>query len=152
MNTAAIPSHRTSDMPFERLIFLEAIPDPSNEGVERHEAELTSIFGFDPRSDPDLSEWFPPKEFSSSGPTSRPRGGHGEPVCSRGRLLDAAACWPGTSSGGTGPPETMPKPCVNGMPRTPSNDASTATVSERYASAPQIGWGSDARGFNSRLA
>ena len=28
MNTGTIPSHRTSDMPFERLIFLEAIPDP----------------------------------------------------------------------------------------------------------------------------
>jgi hypothetical protein len=68
VNTGTIPSQRTSDRPFERLIFLEAMPDPSNEGVERYEAELTSIFGFDPSSDPDLSEWFPPKEFSEFRP------------------------------------------------------------------------------------
>ena len=64
MNTATIPTRRAPDKPFERLSVLEPISNHSDENFERYEDELTTVFGFDPGSDPDPSEWFPLEEFS----------------------------------------------------------------------------------------
>jgi hypothetical protein len=55
------------DKPFESLVVLEPISH-YDEGLEPYETELKAIFGFDPGSDPPLSEWFPPDEFSDFKP------------------------------------------------------------------------------------
>jgi hypothetical protein len=68
VNTGTIPTQRTSERPFERLIVLEPISTNSDDDVEPYEDELKAIFGFDRRSDPDRSEWFPPEEFSTFAP------------------------------------------------------------------------------------
>ena len=68
MNTGTIPTQRTPDKPFERLIVLEPISNHSDDNMEPYEDELKAIFGFDRSSDPDRSEWFPPEEFSAFTP------------------------------------------------------------------------------------
>jgi hypothetical protein len=64
VNTGTIPTQRTPNKPLERVIVLESISNHPGENFGRYEDELTAIFGFDPGSDPDPSEWFPPEEFS----------------------------------------------------------------------------------------
>ena len=110
MNTGTIPKQRTPEMPFERLIFLEPIPRTptrawSHMKPNSRRSSVSILVLIPIRRSGSL-----PRSSPRSGPTSRPRGGHGEPVCSRERLFDAAAAGPGYRRGGTGPPETMPKP------------------------------------------
>lgn len=68
MNSGTIPTQRTPDEYFERLIVPEPISKHPDENLEPYEDELKAIFGFDPVSDPDPSEWFPPEEFSEFRP------------------------------------------------------------------------------------
>ena len=68
MNAETIPTLRTPGKPFERLIVLERISKELDENLEPYEDELKAIFGFDPDSDPDPSEWFAPEEFSAFKP------------------------------------------------------------------------------------
>ena len=68
MNAGTIPKQRTHEKPFERLIVLEPISKDPDEDLEPYEEELKAIFGFDPGSDPDPSEWFPPEEYSAFRP------------------------------------------------------------------------------------
>lgn len=68
MNTRTIPTQRMPHRLFERLIVLEPTSDHPEEDLERYEDELKTIFGFDPGSDPDPSEWFASEEFSAFKP------------------------------------------------------------------------------------
>jgi hypothetical protein len=68
VNAETIPTLRTPDKSFGRLIVLEPISKDLDENLEPYEDELKAIFGFDPDSDPDPSEWFPPEEFSAFRP------------------------------------------------------------------------------------
>ena len=68
VSTGTITAQRTPDEPFERLILLEPISNYPDESWESYDAELRAIFGFDPVSDPDPSEWFPPAEFNAFRP------------------------------------------------------------------------------------
>jgi len=68
VNTRAIPTQAFPAEWFERLIVLEPTSHQPEEDVERYEDELKTIFGFDPGSDPDPSEWFPSDELSEFRP------------------------------------------------------------------------------------
>ena len=46
MNTGTIPTQRTPDKPFGRLIVLEPISKDPEENLEPYEDELRTIFGF----------------------------------------------------------------------------------------------------------
>ena len=63
MNTGTIATQPAPDTTYERLILLEPIPNHPDESWGSYEDELKAIFGFDPGSDPDPSEWFAPDEF-----------------------------------------------------------------------------------------
>ena len=68
MNTRTIPTPPMPDRRFERLIVLEPTSNHPEDDLERYEDELKAVFGFDPGSDPDPSEWFPSEEFSEFEP------------------------------------------------------------------------------------
>jgi hypothetical protein len=63
MNTGTIATRPAPDRPFESIIVIEPILNHPDEIWEPYGAELKAIFGFDPGSDPDPSEWFPLDEF-----------------------------------------------------------------------------------------
>lgn len=68
MDTGTIARQLTPDTPIERVVVLEPISSDTYERWAPYEAELKAIFGFDPGSDPDPSEWFPPAEFDEFRP------------------------------------------------------------------------------------
>jgi hypothetical protein len=68
MSIGTISTQRAPDKAYERLVVLEPISNDREESWEPYEAELKAIFGFDPRSDPDPSEWFPLDELSDFRP------------------------------------------------------------------------------------
>jgi hypothetical protein len=63
VDTGTIATQRAPDKPFESIVVLETISNLPYENWEPYKAELKAIFGFDPGSDPDPSEWFPLDEF-----------------------------------------------------------------------------------------
>lgn len=63
MDTGTIATRLAPDKLFESIIVLEPIVNHPDESWEPYAAELKAIFGFDPGSDPDPSEWFPLDEF-----------------------------------------------------------------------------------------
>jgi hypothetical protein len=68
VDTETIATRLAPDKSFESIIVLEPILNHPNEDWEPYGAELVAIFGFDPGSDPDPSEWFPPDEFNEFRP------------------------------------------------------------------------------------
>jgi hypothetical protein len=66
VNTGTIATQQLApDKTYERLILLEPISNYPDESWRSYEDELKAIFGFDPGSDPDPSEWFAPDEFQT---------------------------------------------------------------------------------------
>ena len=68
MDTETLVTHLRLEKPLEDVVILEPIPNEPDEDSELYEAELMVIFGFDPRSDPDPSEWFSPDELTAFTP------------------------------------------------------------------------------------